>query len=172
MLREAARLAADAQYLRGSVHTESNGAYLLELLAFEILLKCCVLLECGSLERGHDYVRIFLRLNSRARQGIVEEAAQRMGPIADYSDPYWLLDLFSSNFTRTRYPYEAYRPGMSEADYARMGAEWVDRRALIEEATFDFRPNELHGFIHALTAFGSARVDAETFPAPDALRRG
>ena len=158
MIREATRLADDAQYLRGRVLSESNGAYLLELLALEILLKCCVLLETGVLERGHDYVHIFLRLSSETRRRIVHEAAQRMGPSADYSDPYWLLDLFSSNFTRTRYPYEAYNPGMSEADYIRMGAEWVDRGALIEEATFDFRPNELHGFIHALSALASARV--------------
>ena len=160
MFREATRLAADAQHLHGRVHAESNGAYLLELLALEILLKCCILLESGSLERGHDYVRIFLRLNSTVRQGIVKEAAERMGLIADYSDPCWLLDLFSSNFIRARYPYESYHSGMSEADYVRMGAEWVDRGALIEEATFDFRSNELYGFIHALSAFASAHVDA------------
>ena len=160
MLREATRLASDAQYLRGRMSAESNGAYLLELLALEVLLKCCVLLETGVLERGHDYVHVFLRLRSEARQDIVGDAAQCMGPTADYSDPYWLLNLFSSNFTRTRYPCEAYRPGMSEADYIRLGTEWVDRGALIEEATFDFRPSELHGFIHALSAFASARVDA------------
>ena len=160
MLREAERLVADAQYLRGKVNAESNGAYLLELLALEILLKCCVLLETGSLERGHDYVHIFLRLASETRRAIVDAAAQRMGPIADYSDPYWLLALFSSNFIRTRYPYEAYKPGLSESDYIRMGTEWIDRGAKIEEATFDFRPNELYGLIHALSAFASARADA------------
>ena len=159
MLREAERLVADAQYLRGKVNAESSGAYLLELLALEILLKCCVLVETESLERGHDYVHIFLRLESGTRRKIVEAAAARMGPIADYSDPYWLLALFSSNFIRTRYPYEAYKPGMSESDYIRMGTEWIDRGAKIEEATFDFRPHELHGLLHALCAFASARID-------------
>lgn len=62
MLREAERLVADADYLRGKVNAESNGSCLLELLALEILLECSVLLETGSLERGHDYVHIFLRL--------------------------------------------------------------------------------------------------------------
>lgn len=160
MLREAERLVADAQYLRGKVNAESNGAYLLELLALEILLKCCVLLETGSLEHGHDYVHIFLRLESGARRAIVDAAARRMGPIADYSDAYWLLALFSSNFVRTRYPYEIYKPGLSESDFIRLGTEWIDRGAKIEEATFDFRPNELYGFIHALSAFASARADA------------
>lgn len=160
MLREAERLVADAQYLRGRRNAESNGAYLLELLALEILLKCCVLLEAGSLERSHDYVSIFLCLASGSRRGIVDAAAQRMGPIADYSDPNWLLALFSSNFIRTRYPYEAYIPGLSESDYLRKGTEWIDRGAKIEEATFDFRSNELHGLIHALSAFASTRADA------------
>lgn len=160
MLREAERLVADAKYLGGKVNAESNGAYLLELLALEILLKCCVLLETGSLERGHDYVHIFLRLESGTRREIVENATNRMGPIADYSDAYWLLQLFSSNFIRTRYPYEAYKPGMSESDYIGMGTEWIDRGAKIEEATFDFRPNELHGLIHALSIFASARIAA------------
>lgn len=158
MLREAERLVADAQYLRGEFSTESNGAYLLELLALEILLKCCVLLETGSLERGHDYVHIFLRLGTDTRQEIVGAAAQRMGSNADYSDPYWLLALFSSNFIRTRYPYEAYKSGMSESDYLRLGTEWIDRGATVEEATFDFRPNELNGLIDALSAFASARI--------------
>jgi len=160
MLREAERLVADAKQLRGEVDAESNGAYLLELLALEILLKCCVLLETGSLERGHDYVHIFLRLESGSRRRIVEEAAQRMGPVADYSDPYWLLALFSSNFIRARYTYEAYKPGLSESDYIRMGTEWIGRGAKIEEATFDFRPNELHGLIDALAALASALADA------------
>lgn len=160
MLREAQRLVADAQHLSGKANAKSNGAYLLELLALEILLKCCVLLESGSLERGHDYVHIFLRLESGTRREIIDAAGERMGSIADYSDPYWLLALFSSNFIRMRYPYEAYRPGVSESDYARMGTEWIDRGAKIEEATFDFRPSELSGLIHALCTFASARIDA------------
>jgi hypothetical protein len=159
MLREAERLIADAQYLREKVNAESNGAYLLELLALEILLKCCVLIETGSLQRGHDYVHIFLCLESEARQTILESAAQRMGPIADFSDPYWLLTLFSANFIRTRYPYEEYKTGLCESDFTRMGTEWIDRGAKIEEATFDFRPNELYGLIHGLFTFAYARAD-------------
>ena len=158
MLREARRLVTDAEYLQGNARSESNGAYLLKLLALEILLKCCVLLETGTLERGHDCVHIFLRLAASTRKGIVETASRRMGPTADYSDTYWLLELFSSNFIRMRYPYESYPPGMSEADYIRLGAEWIDRGAAVEEATFDFRPEELFGFVYALSEFASEQV--------------
>ena len=103
MSLEAARLMADAKYLRGNLNSESHGAYLLELLALEILLKCCVVLETGKLERGHDYVHIFLRLDAATRNGLIHSAAVRMGPIADYSDPYWLLSLFgASGIARAR----------------------------------------------------------------------
>lgn len=159
MLREAGRLNDDAQYLRSRISSQSNGAYLLELLALEILLKCCVLLETGKLERGHDYVHIFLCLKEDARRTIISAASNRMGSSANYSDAYWLLALYGSNFMRTRYPYEAYPQGMSEADYIRQGAEWIDRGARVEEATFDFRSEELQGFIHALSSFATARVE-------------
>ena len=154
MAREAARLMADAEYLRGNLNSESNGAYLLDLLALEILLKCCVALKTGKLEHGHDYVHIFLRLDGESRRKLIDTAARRMGPTADYSDPYWLLSLFSTNFIRLRYPYEAYG-GMSEAEYLRLGAEWIERGAKIEEATFDLRPDELYGLLYALSQSAS-----------------
>lgn len=157
MAREAERLIADAGRLYQNPTSESNGAHLLELLALEILLKCCVVLETGRLERGHDYVHIFLKLKSTVRKKIVDSAATRVGPSADYSDVYWLLSLFASNFVRLRYPYEAYS-GMSEDDYLRLGAEWIERGAKVEEATFDFRPDELHGLLHALSLFASERL--------------
>jgi hypothetical protein len=155
MSREAARLMTDAEYLRGSLHSESHGAYLLDLLALEILLKCCVVLKTGKLERGHDYVHIFLRLDAETRKGLIDAAATRMGPSADYSDAYWLLSLFGANFIRLRYPYEAYG-GMSEADYSRLGSEWIERGAKVDEATFDLRPNELRGLLFALAKFTDA----------------
>ena len=69
MLREAERLVADAQYLRGKVNAESNGAYLLELLALEILLKCAPL-ETGSLDTViMTSTFSFLRLESGAEAG-------------------------------------------------------------------------------------------------------
>ena len=37
MLREATRYMGDAEYLRGRFDSQSNGAYLLDLIALEIL---------------------------------------------------------------------------------------------------------------------------------------
>ncbi len=157
MSREAVKLMADAERLRGDVRSESNGAYLLDLLALEILLKCCVAIETGKFERGHDYVHMFLKLQIDTRKALVDAAAVRMGPAADYSDVCWLLALFGCNFIRLRYPYEAYA-GMSEAEYFRRGSEWIDRGAVVEEATFDFRPNELHGLLDALSRFAADKL--------------
>jgi hypothetical protein len=155
MHREAVRLMADSEYLKGRIDGESNGAYLLDLLAFEILLKCCVVLETGQLERGHNYLHIFLKLPLKIRTELVNAAAIRMGPTTDYGDICWLLDLFSSNFIRMRYPYEAYE-GMTEETYLKIGSEWIDRGGLVEEATFDFRPDELRGLLYALSAHAVA----------------
>jgi len=147
----------DADYLRRRLDSQSNGAYLLDLLALEILLKCCVVIETGKLEHGHDYVQIFLKLNRVTREALIQTAATRMGPIADYADTYWLLALYGSNFIRMRYPYEAYG-SKSEAEYLRLGPEWIERGALVEEATFDFRPLELHGLLHAFSTYGAEKI--------------
>jgi hypothetical protein len=158
MAREADRLREDADLLRVRPASQSHAAYLLDLLALEILLKCCLIIETGQLVRGHDYVNIFLRLKPETRKALISSAAKRTGPTADYSDPYWLLALFGSNFVHVRYPYEAYRNNMTEAEYLRLGSEWVERGAVSEEARFDFRPNELSGFLHAFSAHAAEKI--------------
>jgi hypothetical protein len=157
MLREATRYMDDAEYLRGRLDSQSNGAYLLDVFALEILLKCSVVIETGKLERGHDYVQLFLKLDRGTREALIQAAGSWMGPIADYTDTYWLLALYGSNFSSMRYPYEAYG-SMSEADYRRLGPEWIERGALVEEATFDFRPLELHGLLHALSSYAAEKI--------------
>lgn len=157
MAREAAALMADAEILRRNIFSESHGAYLLDLLALEILLKCCVAIETGTLERGHDYINLFLKLSPNTRKALINSAAARMGPDVDYSDTCSLLALYGSNFIKLRYPYEAYG-GMSEGEYFRLGREWIERGALQEEATFNFQPNELRGLLFALSAFADERL--------------
>ena len=157
MLREAKCLMEDAGCLRSKTISQSKGAYLLELLALEILLKCCVVIETEKLEHGHDYVQVFLKLNRETRETLIQSAADRMSTNADYADIYWLLSLYGSNFTRMRYPYEQYGR-ISEAEYLRLGSEWIERGALTEEAKFDFRPNELYGLLYALSTYADAKI--------------
>jgi hypothetical protein len=157
MLRDATRFMEDAERLRGDLLNESHSAYLLDLLALEILLKSCVVLETAKLERGHDYGHIFLKLCADRRNALIQSAAARMGPSADYSDTYRLLALYGANFIRMRYPYEPYG-GISEAEYLRLGSEWIERGALVEDAIFDFRPIELHGLLYALSKFAGEKL--------------
>lgn len=156
MAREAGELMADAQILRRNIFSESHGAYLLDLLALEILLKCCVVIETSVLERGHDYVKLFLKLSSSTRKRLIESAIARMGPTADFSDSCSLLALYGSNFVNLRYPYEEYA-GMSEREYLQLGPEWIERGARVDEASFNFQPNELQGLLFALYAFTEER---------------
>ena len=72
-----------------------------------------------------------------------------MGAEADYSDMPRLLELFSGNFIRLRYPYEEYA-GMSEDEYIAIGTEWIKAGAPVEKATFQYFPNELRGLLDAL----------------------
>ena len=81
------------------------------------------------------------------------------GRIADYSDAYWLLALFSSNFVRTRYPYEIYKPGLSGLTSFAWAQSGCTAARRLKKRLSNLR-NELYGFIHALSAFASARADA------------
>ena len=60
-----------------------------------------------------------------------------------------LLEIFSGNFIRLRYPYEEYA-GMSEEEYIAIGADWIKGGAPIEKAIFQYFPSELRGLLDAL----------------------
>lgn len=152
MYEHAAGLIADAESLRQRMDSSLASSYLLDLLAFEVVLKTCVAIETGSLEHGHEYAHLFAKLTSETRLTIVENAAVREGPLANFSDLASLFELWGRNFIRLRYPYEAYE-GLTEMEYLRLGPNWIDRGAKVEEATFDLRPTELHGMLFALAQF-------------------
>ncbi len=72
-----------------------------------------------------------------------------MSTSAGYSDIGALLDTYSQNFVALRYSYEAYE-GLSEDEYARLGAEWLARGAQEAEARFVYHPEELYGLSFAI----------------------
>jgi hypothetical protein len=57
--------------------------------------------------------------------------------------------LYKNNFVRLRYPFEAYKK-MNESEYIEYGKLWVKLGAPIEEAEFQYYPEELYGLIKAL----------------------
>jgi len=103
----------------------------------------------GKIDPGHNYKRLFCDLPSEQQRRIIEAAKVRMGPHADYSDMPRLLELYSRNFIRLRYPYEAYE-GISEEEYLTMGVEWIKAGSPIDDAMFQYFPDELTGLLYAL----------------------
>jgi hypothetical protein len=149
MLNEARARIDDASILSKSIARQSDADYLLDLLAFEILLKAVHLVHVGDPERHHSYGQIFNALPAEVQSALVMSAVERMSTSADYSNVSKLLAVFSENFIALRYPYEAYK-ALSTEQYAELGQSWVDRGAREDEATFIYHPQELYGLNYAL----------------------
>lgn len=149
MYREASDRMADSSILAQAVNTRGDSAYLLNLLALEILLKCVLLIENEKLVHGHNYLGLFEMLPKKHRERIVSVAAERLGPTVDYSDLNSKLKTFSSNFIKLRYPYESYKE-LTEEEYFQLGDQWMERGAIVEESEFKYYPEELYGLQFAL----------------------
>jgi hypothetical protein len=145
-----ARLAA-AQLLK-SAADQSDSAYLLDLLAFELLLKLFLEIESrSSAPAHHAYDNIFDSLPQPVQAKILRLAGERIGPSALTTDHLSVLRDMSSNFVNLRYPYERYSH-MSENEYAEVGNKWSAAGAPIATAHFRYHQEELLGLIHALQA--------------------
>lgn len=148
MYEEALGRLNDAEILSKSINRETDSNYLLELLAFELLLKCTLCIYIGKHIGGHNYKRLFTCLPREIKSKIVNIAKERMTTSADYADLNKLLKTWSSNFIILRYPYEEYN-GMTEEEYKELGITWVENGAKLENATFVYYPSELYGLIYA-----------------------
>lgn len=152
---------ADARILETKVEATSDAAYLLQLTAFEILLKAVLRGHGAVVEPHHGYSAHIENLPAIVRARLWETAADRMGSYADFSNPGALLSTWSTNFSKLRYSYEAY-DGKTTEEVRALGEAWLARGAKIEEATFRYHPEELTGVLFALkaeldTVFGDSR---------------
>jgi hypothetical protein len=144
MARSAERYLADADLLEGHLGRQSDAAYLLELLAFEIRLKALLLIHRVESGKHHAYRKLFESLPDSARDNLIHLAQERMTTEADYSDVGKLLATWGRNFSELRYAYERYE-GQTAEEYEQLGADWVAKGAPDDEACFRFHPNELFG---------------------------
>jgi HEPN domain-containing protein len=151
MKREAEDRLADADFLSQSICRRSDANYLLQLLAFEILLKAVLRITSVNAKRGHSYRDLFEALPAETQASVRRRAIERMGNGADYSGLPKLLETFGRNFIALRYPYERYE-GLSDEAYAAMGEAWVRRGAPLGSATFVYHSEELYGLNFALLA--------------------
>lgn len=142
---------ADAELLAQQASAVSDGAYLLKLIAFEVLLKAALLKNGTAPARHHKYTPLFDQLPSAARERILAAAASRFGSHTDFRCPPRLLDTWSANFVRLRYAYETYE-GMTAEEISTRGEAWLADGAKVEEADFQYHPLELQALTEALLA--------------------
>lgn len=148
MLKESASRAAAADILQESGDT-SDSAYILRLLAFELLLKLLVEEQTGeTAPKHHRYAEIFGLLPASIQSRFSELAGERIGPSALANGLERILEELGSNFVQLRYPYDKYTD-LKEEQYARLGASWLVGGAPAEQSTFRYYPEELFGLIHA-----------------------
>jgi hypothetical protein len=149
MLQESEKRLASAQFLRSS-QDDSDSVYLLELLAFELLLKLVMERVTQSTAPFHHYYdKIFSSLSRNTQDEILRLAGERIGPSTLSNDHLGVLKDLSSNFVGLRYPYEKYSD-MSEQEYAAAGANWIASGAHTSEADYRYHPEELLGLTFAL----------------------
>lgn len=112
MYREASERLADAEALR-AVRPDSNASYLLELVAFELLLKfTAYTTEPSNLERKksfrHNYKRILDALPSSVQGRLLALAGERIGP-SRLADRDKVFADWTSNFEGLRCPFGSTR---------------------------------------------------------------
>ena len=145
----AASYVADADLLSTAANRSSHADYLLQLMAFEILLKAVCMAHGQQLRKNHSYKALFQGLPAEVQRKVLEQAGHRLGQGERYSNPVTLFDTYQRNFVALRYSYEPYE-GLTAAEVRQRGESWVAAGAKTEEATFQFYPEELFGLIVAL----------------------
>jgi len=146
--KEAEKRLLDAETLEMS-GPDSDSSYLLRLLSFELFLKLAVERVTGKESFGHKYHELFSALPATAQDDLLRIAGECIGPSALSSDHLGVLKDLSDNFVKLRYPYERYS-NLTEEQYAALGADWIARGAVSDEADFRYHPEELRGLLLGL----------------------
>lgn len=158
MYRNAKNYLHDADLLRHNPNKKSDAAYLLDLLSFELLLKCLLRIFSVKIYKGHKYQYLFSELSSEIQERVIALAQDRMSTIADYSNINKILETWTQNFSNLRYPYEKYE-NLTEAEYDELGVAWVQGGCKEEDATFVFYPSELRGMNFALLSIINEKLE-------------
>jgi hypothetical protein len=149
MYKEALGRLHDARILSKNITRCTDSNYLLELLAFELLLKTVSLIHCGRFNENHNYQQMFESLPKKVRDKLMARTTHWSEQSFNTKDLQKLLVLYRNNFIKLRYPFEAYK-NMNESEYIEYGNLWVELGAPTEEAEFQYYPEELYGLNKAL----------------------
>jgi hypothetical protein len=154
MIHESEKRFEAAAALRASGE-DSDSAYLLRLLGFELLLKVVVEQSTSSAAHGHKYAELFSSLPANVQSDLLRLAGERIGPSGLTASHLAVLNDLGSNFVGLRYPYEKYGH-MTEQEYEQVGQDWINAGANNADAEFRYHPEELLGLIVALKQVANA----------------
>ncbi|WP_440114214.1 hypothetical protein [Acidovorax sp. BL-A-41-H1] len=129
----------------------------MQILGFEILLKCAIRLSGQSPKQNHDYAKLWLALPGYAQKEILKAAKERSPGHADFSDLNRLLIHFQFAFEKARYQYELY-DGWTPQEMEEFGKLWEELGAPTGEAVVQYHPEELFCLIDALKAYIEPRL--------------
>lgn len=149
MYHEAKSRNDDADVLETSISTKSDSGYLLRLLAFEVSLKCVLVIHDINPSNSHNYFNQIKKLPSQIYDRIIDLAENRMAGHTDFSNHQVLLKTFSKNFIALRYTYEKYK-NIDENEYLRRGNEWYEAGCPVDKAEFIYYASELFCLIDAM----------------------
>ena len=150
MYNQAMSMMSDTDMLDQKSVTLSDASYLIKLLAFEILIKCVVLIDTSKYKQNHNYQELFESLSESTRKRTMIQAAHWSGKCIENDDLQKLLAIYESNFVKIRYPFESYK-NMTEREYCDYSDLWIELGSPIDEADFQYFPDQLRGLIKALS---------------------
>lgn len=140
----------DADILAASLHRRSDSHALLEVLAFEVLLKAALLIAHGVPPKGnHKYGELWNDLPFDVRTQLLTHAKQRMAGHTDFSDMENLLNWWQFVFLKARYYYELY-DGYTLDEQRAEGDHWISIGAPADKAKVQYFPLELRCLTEAL----------------------
>ncbi|WP_284263695.1 hypothetical protein [Roseicyclus amphidinii] len=156
------------QCLRTKLEDFGPSGTVLDILAFEILLKALVLAEGKEPKFSHDYYEGWLKLDTETRARLIKYASVRFAGHSDFSDPEKLMTAWNEAFTKYRYDYEV-NETRSIDEIKRVSQQWFSEelknqrwdseawdnersKKSNETADFAFYPLELRGLAEAIQA--------------------
>jgi hypothetical protein len=152
MYNEARDRLHDADILSRSLATVSDSQAIIRILAFEVLLKCALLVAGQQPKNTHNYKSLCTDLPPDAQREVLAVAAARMPGHADLSDVEKLLIWYRFIFEKARYHYELYE-GYTLEEQGKLGEYWEKIGAPTEEAVVQYYPSELECLIEGLTRY-------------------
>lgn len=152
----------DAEILSGALTALSDSASLISILAFEVLLKCALLITTdrykkdhwkkAGLKSGHDYHGLWRLLPHDLQQELLDYSRVRLAGRTDFSDLKLLFRSWEEVFTKARYYYEFYEDTTWD-EQREAGERWLSRGGPLDEAAVKYFPHELQCLTEALNRY-------------------